>query len=343
MERALRGVIGPSHGASLPCRAVRRGLIAAICLGTPVCLSTSAAAGGDSLARATGDDLETPQTRMRPIGSPSAVDAFARPAHAAPVQAAQASGSLPPLAAGTSAVRQAVMMQSPSEGFALPPGSLPQGGFATPSTPALPAPLGSMPQAGPIAPPPAGNMTPLPFPTTAPANSAAPLQPTAQPIISSAPAATVPGMMPVPRSGAINPSASGDYAPLVQPRLDSNFATLENCRNISAPSGYRSDRILTCSPTTSYVTTVGATAPPAAYVPPPAQLGAPVILPPAVAAPVIPFATAQTVIPGPAGHRPLISFGQERYPVQVGQGIFGQPTAYVPGQTFRNAIRYITW
>ncbi len=42
-----------------------------------------------------------------------------------------------------------------------------------------------------------------------------------------------------------------------------------------------------------------------------------------------------------AGHRPLLGFGQENYNVQIGRGIIGQPVAYVPGQTFRNFLRYI--
>ncbi len=42
-----------------------------------------------------------------------------------------------------------------------------------------------------------------------------------------------------------------------------------------------------------------------------------------------------------AGHRPLFGLGQENYNVQIGRGIIGQPVAYVPGQTFRNFLRYI--
>jgi hypothetical protein len=42
-----------------------------------------------------------------------------------------------------------------------------------------------------------------------------------------------------------------------------------------------------------------------------------------------------------AGHRPLIDLGQENHNVEVGRGIIGQPVAYVPGQKFRNFLRYI--
>jgi hypothetical protein len=45
---------------------------------------------------------------------------------------------------------------------------------------------------------------------------------------------------------------------------------------------------------------------------------------------------------GRAGWRPLIGFGQENYNVQLGRGIIGQPVAYVPGQPFRNFLRYIS-
>lgn len=60
---------------------------------------------------------------------------------------------------------------------------------------------------------------------------------------------------------------------------------------------------------------------------------------------VVPAGTAPAstgLLPGngiPCG--PLLSFGQDRNPVQVGQGILGQPVAYVPGQHVRNWIRYL--
>ncbi|MEL7263891.1 MAG: hypothetical protein AAFP69_03630, partial [Planctomycetota bacterium] len=49
----------------------------------------------------------------------------------------------------------------------------------------------------------------------------------------------------------------------------------------------------------------------------------------------------------PAGNerlapRPLVTLGQENYPVVVGQGFYGQPAAYVPGQSIRNFLRYLT-
>lgn len=41
------------------------------------------------------------------------------------------------------------------------------------------------------------------------------------------------------------------------------------------------------------------------------------------------------------GYKPLFSLGQENYNVQLGRGLYGQPTVYVPGQPFRNFFRYI--
>jgi hypothetical protein len=298
------------------------------------------------------NDFTVPQTRMRPIGAPSAVDQFRSAGNPSSAQngtfnAAQARAVTPTSTADVGFrdenVRQAVLMQS-------------SGGYAMPGT-GLPAPLNSAP-AGPInlplsssyenGPLPSGNSAAaignggagLPMPGS-PSTRAG--NPPGNVLPQNIPAQSGGSLAPVPRTGVIGGQATpgGDYAPMPQPQLGNQFATLGNCSNISAPSGYRSDRILTCGPSTSYVTTVGATSQPPIYSPPPAQIGPPVILPPTQVG--VPIGSTQTVIPGPAGYRPLISFGQERYPVQIGQGIFGQPVAYVPGQTFRNALRYIAW
>lgn len=278
-------------------------------------------------------DFTVPQTRLRPLGAPSAVDQY----HNQTVTRAVENGA-------DSGVRQAVAMQS-TDAAAVPPPSLPPSGFALPPGTGLPAPLGSTPSTGPINVPPTNlyDNAPLPRSGGSTGNGATgtfglPLQPNIT--VTPQPGGS---FVPVPRGGAIAGQSvpGGDYAPLPQPQLGNQFATLGNCRNISAPSGYRSDRILTCGQPTSYLTTVGATSPPPIYSPPPAQIGPPVLLPPNQMG--VPIGSTQAVIPGPAGYRPLISFGQERFPVQIGQGIFGQPAAYVPGQTFRNAIRYLTW
>lgn len=43
-----------------------------------------------------------------------------------------------------------------------------------------------------------------------------------------------------------------------------------------------------------------------------------------------------------SGYAPLFSLGQENYNVQLGRGIIGQPTVYVPGQPVRNFLRYLS-
>lgn len=169
----------------------------------------------------------------------------------------------------------------------------------------------------------------------------------------------------------------GDYAPLPQPQLTTGYATLGNCRNVSGPSGYNADRIPTYAPSAGGVTPAAATAP---YLAPTGPVGAaPVptttVLPPVATTPVVgsypqppigtypnaaypgaigvaPYGAApapattpyggMTVIPGQSKYHPLVSMGQQQHPVQVGQGILGQPKAYVPGQGVRNFIRYLT-
>jgi len=275
---------------------------------------------------AMAEDFVTPQTKLRPIGSPSAVDAYRTQ-----------SAIIAPASVEPTSVRQAVLMQNSADSVAIPPPSLPQGGFALPPGNGLPVPLSSSPSAGPInMPPPTGFQT-------------LPQAPASQPGFAGQ--GNGQALSPVPRTGTvIGPAVpaqmgqiapSNDYAAMPQPQLDNRFATLGNCSNISAPSGYRSDRILTCGQPTGYVTPVALNQNQPIYSAPPAQIGPPVILPPPQTG--FPISSSQTIVPGTPGYRPLVSFGQERFPVQVGQGIFGQPTAYVPGQKFRNMIRYITW
>lgn len=292
------------------------------------------------------ENFDTPLTRMRPIEELSAVDVMR------PTPASQALPAAGPVAQASTSitrvetahpVRQAAMMQSSGPGFTMPPGGTSPGiGGSTGDSiamppPSLPVPLSSVPGIGPV-PPPAGG--PLPS-ATVPSASAPMVQPAPLPS-TGLPGASVPSTSaPLTTGGGswtAAPQSPSDYHSIPQPRLDSGFATMSNCRNITGPSSYRSDRILTCGPPASHVTTIG---PPSTFVHPPAQIGPPAVFPPAAAG--VPMGMGQTVIPGPAGHRPLISFGQERFPVQVGQGIFGQPTAYVPGQRFRNMIRYLTF
>jgi hypothetical protein len=177
--------------------------------------------------------------------------------------------------------------------------------------------------------------------------------------------------------GPVAVPIGGDYAPLPQPQLTTGYATLGNCRNVSGPSGYNADRIPTYAPSAGCVTPASATAP---YLAPTGPVGAaPIptttVLPPVATTPVAgsypqppigtypnvaypgaigvaPYGAApapattpyggMTVIPGQSKYHPLVSMGQQQHPVQVGQGILGQPKAYVPGQGVRNFIRYLT-
>lgn len=71
--------------------------------------------------------------------------------------------------------------------------------------------------------------------------------------------------------------------------------------------------------------------------------GVPQLVPGAVAPPTLPpNLTPQLYTPDNAGFKPLFSLGQENYNVQLGRGIIGQPTVYVPGQPVRNFLRYIS-
>jgi len=291
-------------------------------------------------------NFETPQTRLRPIDAPSAVDRF-RASQLPPItNSSQAAGASYPAHTAypsgvveTASVRQTAWMQSAPNGTGMTMPAGPSDGFATPPTGALPPPLTSSPSAGPINLPPDMTTGPLPRPGV---NQPGEVPMTPQFV---APPTSVGPSIPVTQ----NPASASDYASVPQPQLGSGFATVGNCRNITGPSGYRSDRILTCAPGPGYVTTVANNVGPPTYVQPPAQIG-----PPALAAPTPGFSTVypglpaqplvsgQSVIPGAPKHRPLVSFGQDRNPVQVGQGVVGQPTAYVPGQPIRNFIRYLT-
>jgi hypothetical protein len=116
---------------------------------------------------------------------------------------------------------------------------------------------------------------------------------------------------------------------------------MDNCRNITGPSTYSASGAFGCGAPSGYGAPVYA---PVAYVPPPSQIAPAVALPPgATFNPGGIAGTVPAVIPGNSGYRPLISLGQESNPVQIGQGIIGQPVAYVPGQCFRNALRYISF
>ncbi len=139
-----------------------------------------------------------------------------------------------------------------------------------------------------------------------------------------------PGMTVAPPMGTTTAPGSRDFLPVAPPQLNDQFATIDNCSCVSPPSGYVAATGWQ-SPSTSYV----ATPAPAAYIAPTAQ-----VAPPVAGVPVIPDASTMPKGSGVPRHS-LISFGQDRNPIVVGQGILGQPVAYVPGQPVRNWIRYV--
>jgi hypothetical protein len=315
------------------------------------------------------------QARLRPIGSASAVDAFAAPrTHETQVSRMQVAGdngpmappSLPP---GGFAFPSTPMPQSPG---AMPPSSQGPSGFALPpagtsSSGGLPVPLQSAP-VGPIAPPrtempPAFQSSPVAPPQAFPSQpQSLPINPNlnAGPAMSPstiAPRTTTPSTnfgtgqsfpaaQPSPNVGSSLPrqpasTSASDYAAIPPPQLNNAFATMDNCRNISGPSSYRASGAFGCGAPSYGAPSYGA---PVSYVPPPAQIAPLVALPPgATFTPASMVGSVPPVMPGNPGYRPLISLGQESNPVQVGQGIIGQPVAYVPGQCFRNALRYISF
>jgi len=295
-------------------------------------------------------------SRLKPIGAPSAVDAF--------TSTASSKGS------------QISRMQAIGDNRLMAPPSLPPGGFGLPTTP-IPQSAGPMPPGSPpnvFTLPPSGAL-PMPLQST-PAGPIAPPRTAAPPTFQSNPVMSSPQATPVPsQSLPINPNlgvgssvspgttfsagpsfpatqrnpsfggslprqpsstVSSDYVAIPPPQLNNAFATMGNCRNISGSSTYRASGAFGCGTPASYA--------PVAYIPPPSQIAPVVALPPgATFNPVIITGSVPPVIPGSAGYRPLISLGQEFKPVQVGQGIIGQPVAYVPGQFFRNALRYISF
>lgn len=151
----------------------------------------------------------------------------------------------------------------------------------------------------------------------------------------------LPATLPFPGpTTAVPIGPRSDYAPMSTPSLGGSISNINNCANVTGPSGYSAafSSPCGCAPV-AYQAPV-----PQAFQAPPAQIAAPAIVPggqfsaPSFGAPVMGAPAALN--PAPVGS--LLSFGQERYPVQVGQGLLGQPKAYVPGQTFRNWLRYFT-
>ena len=256
-----------------------------------------------AMPNGSGQSADTPQTRLRPIGSPSMVDQYRSSIQRADYRETVARQDQTRHPQNNPRIEQTVWMQNAEA----PPLLNNGGGMAFPDN-FVPPPISPLPPASVPIPPPTA-------PRSLPAN----------------PAAIAPSPAP------FNPVPSNDYAPLNPPRLDNRFATLDNSCHVSGPSTYTAASASGCCAPVNYQ------APPA-YIAAPAPIAqAPVFAPGFSAAPAPAFAPAAPIAAAPTGvpAGSLISFGQQRYQVQVGPGLFGQPVAYVPGQKFRNWIRYV--
>lgn len=279
--------------------------------------------------------LDTPQTRMRPIGSGSAVDQYRSPASSTfqnnfsvtanrnPSQQTEANVFRQVSSSGerNSFVRQAVMMQQSG----IVPPNLNDGNFS------LPPDVVSGGSSGPV------SSNPNTFGNPPLANSVPGTRPVPQ--INSLPS-NPPTFNPPPASSSVltpGPASLGgsDYLPLAQPQLQNSFATIDNCNCISGPSTYSAASGIGCGiAPCGYVPQSYAA--PQTYAAPPAQIAPQVIMPPSSTVGSLAAPSTANAAPIPS----LVTLGQQTFPVEVGQGLWGQPVAYVPGQGFRNWVRY---
>ncbi len=264
--------------------------------------------------------LDTPQTRLRPIGSSSLVDRYQPPT--LPVRQTE----YRPAGFYDSGVRQAAMLQQAGN---LSPPPLP-GNYSLP--PGVVPPASALPNAS----APNFSLPPGNVGTTLPqynSNQNLPTQNLPSTLPSPPPINIVPNQAAAPQTSLPQTRLPQspvlrDFQPVPQPQLGNEYSTIDNCACISAPSGYSAASV-GCGPVTYAAPSY--TQAPQAYIAPPAQIAPPTLLPGQVA----PISSSAAPLPS------LFTLGQEYNPVQVGQGIIGQPVAYVPGQTFRNFLRYL--
>lgn len=238
---------------------------------------------------------------------------------------------------GKNSKRHLVRLQQ--NGFAAPPlpatGAAPMafpdnGAMGFPSQPASPQPGFQEPIVGapfglpPSSVDPAMMSNPVNSPgVVAPPTGPPPALPTNPPISNNQPVASFPSTQTLP--------AQADMFPIARPQLNDGFATVGNSCCVSPPSNYVAAMGLgNCvgyQPTASqgYIATGPQTANPPQ------------------AASAVPSGLVPVTRPSARGvpKKPLINLGQDKNAVVVGQGLIGQPVAYVPGQCVRNWIRYI--
>lgn len=126
---------------------------------------------------------------------------------------------------------------------------------------------------------------------------------------------------------------NSDMLPIARPQLNDSFATVGNSCCVSPPSNYVAAMGLGNCVGGGYQSAASQS-----YIATGAQVGAPPQVASAVPSGLVPVTRPSA--PG-VPKRPLINLGQDKNAVVVGQGLIGQPVAYVPGQCVRNWIRYI--
>ena len=267
-----------------------------------------------------------------PIGTRSLVDQYRHDRGRKPEYAPTANRTLNP-------ARYSVRMQQ--GGFAAPPlptaenpaMALPSGdGMGFPMQPPTPEADFQQPAAvAPFSTPPASAQPaapdkPVSLPNSAvPSTGPPPALPVNPPISAGPPVSSLPATQSMP--------GRADLLPIAPPQLDVGFATVGNSCCVSPPSNYVAAMGLgNCSsggyqatPSQNYLATGPRTATPSQN------------------ASVAPSGLTPVTTPTARGvpKRPVINLGQNRNAVVVGQGLIGQPVAYVPAQCFRNWIRYI--
>ena len=268
------------------------------------------------------------RSRMRPIGSPSAVDRYRQASAAqrrAPVARQQTASLQETGFYPRSQVRQVAMMQNEFVAPDLAPGTIPPGTIPPGTIPPGTIPPGTLPSGD--------ALIPLPGPNTS--GVSRPL-PRANPVASAPPASnSVPGNF---SGGSLN----SDLAQVPQPQLqNSGFATVDNCNCVSGPSGYTAACGYGCGSNLGFVAQTGAQVPVTpGFVAPQAQIPNPAAMPTFIQPSIGSRLGLGTGVGTGTAPRALISLGQQLNTVQVGQGLWGQPVAYVPGQSIRNWVRY---
>lgn len=114
------------------------------------------------------------------------------------------------------------------------------------------------------------------------------------------------------------------YQTPAQPML--NTADIANTQPVLPQNMAGYQATVPCGPVAGVATYPATGAVPGAYVPPT----------------VTPNLTPGLYSPNNSGYSPVFTLGQENYNVQLGRGIIGQPTVYVPGQPIRNFLRYLS-